>query len=330
MSENSKSAIKAGGFRLRSITKHFSKGNIKELIPVITLVLLLIISGMLSSSFFSVVNITNLLRQNAAPLIIAMGMLLVILTGGIDLAVGSMLAFSAVLVAYFSQTTPTIVAILLSALILMALSACAAGFIALRSLAPFVVTLALMTVARGLAFIVSKGTPIRIQAGNWLLTFGNGSFIGVPYPVWLALIVFLAVMLVLRYTSYGRLVKAVGSNKTATRLSGINVTFYTFSVYVISGFLCSLGGMISTARAGVGSGQVGEGMELDAIASVVIGGAALTGGKGTALNTLVGVLILGLISNIMNLMNVHSYYQQVIKGLIIVFAALLQSGRKKE
>jgi ribose transport system permease protein len=126
------------------------------------------------------------------------------------------------------------------------------------------------------------------------------------------------------------LVKAVGSNKSAVRLSGIRVKAYIFSVYVVSGLFCSFGGFISAARAGVGSGQVGVGLELDAIAAVVIGGASLTGGKGTALNTLMGVFILGLISNIMNLMNVHSYYQQIIKGLIIIFAALLQSGKKRD
>ena len=330
MSEGNGSAANTGGTKVPFKAK-LLRVSIRELIPVITLVLLLIISGMLSSSFFTMANITNLLRQNAGLLIVSMGMLLVILTGGIDLSVGSMLALGAVLIAKFCLTMPTLPAILLSALILMALGGCAAVFISFRNLAAFVVTLALMTVSRGIAFIVSKGTPIRIDANNWLLAFGNGSFLGIiPYPVVTALIVFAIVMFVLRYTSYGRLVKAVGSNKNASRLSGINVIFYTFSVYVLSGFLCAMGGMISAARAGVGSAQVGEGLELDAIASVVIGGASLTGGKGTALNTLVGVFILGLISNIMNLMNVHSYYQQIIKGLIIVFAALLQSGKKKD
>jgi ribose transport system permease protein len=315
---------------LGKIKEYVSGVGIRELIPVMTLILLLIISGFLSSSFFSAANMTNLLRQNAGLTIIAMGMLLVILTGGIDLSVGSMLALSAVLVAKLSLTMPTLAAICLAALFLMAMGAFAAYFVSFRSLAPFVVTLALMTVARGLAFIISKGTPIRIAASNWLIPFGNGNLMGLPYPALMALIIFLAVMLLLRYTSYGRLVKAVGSNKSAVRLSGIPVRFYIFSVSVISGLLCSFGGVISAARAGVGSGQVGEGLELDAIAAVVIGGASLTGGKGTALNTLMGVFILGLISNIMNLMNIHSYYQQIIKGLIIVFAALLQSSRKND
>jgi ribose transport system permease protein len=308
-----------------------SRVGVKELIPVVTLLLLLIVSGFLSNSFFSAANITNLLRQNAGLVILSMGMLLVILTGGIDLSVGSMLALGAVLVANFSLTTTTLTAVLLSTLILMGLGAFAAYFVAFRQMAPFVVTLALMTIARGIAFLISKGTPIRISDKNWLLAFGNQSFMNVlPYPVLAALVIFLLTMFVLRYTSYGRLVKAVGSNKTAVRLSGIRVSAFIFSVYVISGAFCAFGGTISAARAGVGSAQVGVGLELDAIAAVVIGGASLTGGKGTALNTLMGVFILGLIGNIMNLMNVHSYYQQVIKGLIIIFAALLQSGRRSD
>jgi ribose transport system permease protein len=329
MNKGNTGTANSGGILAR-LPGSFSRGSVKELIPVITLVLLLIVSGFLSDSFFSFGNITNLLRQNAGLVIVSMGMLMVILTGGIDLSVGSMLALGAVLVANFSLTMPVLAAILVTSLILMCLGAFAAYFVAFRRLAPFVVTLALMTMARGLAFIISKGTPIRIASDSWLIPFGNGSFLNVlPYPVLTSLIVFLVIMFILRYTAYGRIVKAVGSNETTVRLSGIRVSLYTFSVYLISSLLCSFGGVISAARAGVGSGQVGTGLELDAIAAVVIGGASLTGGKGTALNTLMGVFILGLIGNIMNLMGVHSYYQQVIKGLIIIFAVLLQSAKRK-
>jgi ribose transport system permease protein len=314
------------------------------MIPVITLALLLSASIALSSSFLTPMNIFNLLRQNAGLAIVSMGMLMVILTGGIDLSVGSMVALGAVLVATFSTTMglPVLLSIVLTTMLLMVLGACAAYFVSFRRMAPFVVTLAVMTVARGAAFMISQGKPINLKPTNPLIRFGKGSFLNlpqtqsqqtffaVPYPVWAALAVFVVVMLVLRYTSFGRLIRAVGSNESAVRLSGIRVGAYKFSVYVLSAGCCALGGVISASRAAVGSAQFGEGLELDAIAAVVIGGASLTGGSGTALNTLMGVLILGLIGNIMNLMNIPSYPQQIIKGAIIILAALLQSSKRKD
>jgi ribose transport system permease protein len=190
-------------------------------------------------------------------------------------------------------------------------------------MAPFVATLALMTVARGFAFMISKGSPI-ITSNDLLSDFGSTYWFHVPVPVVLMFAIFILTWLVLRFTSFGRLVMAIGSNEDAVRLAGIRVGHYKFAVYAISGVLCSIAGVIATSRTGVGSPIVGEGMELDAIAAVVIGGASLTGGRGTALNTLLGVLVLGMIGNIMNLKNVPSYPQQVIQGLIIVFAVLLQ------
>jgi ribose transport system permease protein len=187
-----------------------------------------------------------------------------------------------------------------------------------------------MSIVRGLGFIFSKGAPVMVSENASALTdFGSGSFLGFPNPAFVLLFIFGITAVLLKYNVFGRLVIAIGSNEEAVRLSGIKVSVYKFSVYAISGGLAALAAIITTARTAVGSPVMGVGMELDVIATVVIGGASLSGGRGSAINTLLGVLILGMIGNIMNLMNIPAYSQQVIKGLIIIFAVLLQRFQLK-
>jgi ribose transport system permease protein len=288
-------------------------------------VVLLVISSAASDAFLTERNIFNLLRQISGVGIVSMGMLLVILTGGIDLSVGSLLALASVLSAYFLSSMSLPFSLALTVAVGIGLGSVSGYLVAARRVAPFVATLALMTIARGLAYIISKGAPILLtESGDHLKEFGAGYLFRIPLPVILMFGVFGAVYLILKYTVFGRLVIATGSNETAVMLSGIRVWIYKFLVYSISGGLAAIAGIISTSRTGVGSPIVGAGLELDAIAAVVIGGASLRGGKGTALNTLLGIFILGMIGNIMNLENVPAYPQQVIKGLIIIFAVLLQ------
>jgi ribose transport system permease protein len=197
-------------------------------------------------------------------------------------------------------------------------------------MAPFIATLALMSIVRGLGFIFSKGAPIIVNENAYFLTnFGSGSFIGIPNPAWILFIVFIWVAIMLRYNTFGRIVVAIGSNEEAVRLSGIKVARYKLGVYIITGGLSAVAGIILTARTSVGAPVTGIAMELDVIAAVVIGGASLMGGKGSAINTLLGVFILGMIGNIMNLMTIPAYSQQVIKGLIIIFAVLMQRFQEK-
>ena len=294
------------------------------------LICLLLIAGasFFSESFFTPRNIGNVLRQNVSVGIASMGMLLVILTGGIDLAVGSVAAFGSVLVAHLlAEEMPLRYAVPLAMLAGGGMGAISGFLVAVRKMPPFVVTLGMLTIARGTALIVSKGQPIFIQeSGEALTQFGRSYVGGVAQPVILLLAVFAVCWFVLHFTSFGRLVTAIGSNAEAVRLSGIRVGSYVFAVYVISGCLSALAGIVDTARSGVGSPVLATGMELDAIAAVVIGGASLMGGRGTALNALLGVVILGVIGNIMNLMDVPGYNQQVVKGIIILVAVLLQSG----
>jgi ribose transport system permease protein len=216
-------------------------------------------------------------------------------------------------------------AITLSLLCGIAAGSVSGYLVAAQKIAPFIATLAIMTIARGLGFIFSKGAPIMVaDSASALTDFGIGSIAGIPNPAIILLVVFLVTSVLLKYNIYGRILIAVGSNEEAVRLSGVNISAYKFSVYAIIGGLAATAGLIGTARTGVGSPNLGVGLELDVIAAVVIGGTSLKGGKGSAVNTLLGVLILGMIGNIMNLMDVASYSQQVIKGLIIVFAVLLQ------
>lgn len=302
---------------------------------ILIFVALIVISSLLSSAFLSQENIFNLLRQLTPLLLVSIGMLLVINTAGIDLSVGSIAGAGGLLLAMTLPMFPDNVAGLIAALVLAALLGALFGaanglLVAFSGLAPFIVTLAMMTVARGITFMMSNGQPIRLPYDNATTdivdSFGSDGvpYIGLPWPVVLSIVVIVVFHFVMNHTTFGRMVVATGSNEAAVRLAGIPVGRYKFLVYVISGALAALAGVVVTSRTDVGVPVTGIGFELDAIAACVIGGALLSGGKGTVVNTVIGVLILGLIGNIMNLLSVPAYPQQIIKGLIIVAAVLLQ------
>ena len=291
---------------------------------------LVVVASVWSDSFLTRVNILNVLRQVASGAgIMAVGMLFVILTRGIDLSVGSIAALGSVLTAYFIHFSGFGT---LSTVALVILSGAACGlvtgfFVAYLQLPSFVMSLAMLAIARGLSLIISEGRPIPLgPEGSAFADFGSGFAAGLPLPVWLMFAVFLVGGIVLNFTRFGRIVKAIGSNEEAVRLSGIAVPRYILAVYILSGALAAVAGIISSSRTGVGSAQVGVGAELNVIAAVVIGGASLMGGRGGVVNTLLGALVMGIIANIMNLGGVPGYHQQVYMGLIIVVAMLLQYG----
>ncbi len=293
-------------------------------------VALVIAASLWSDSFLTRPNILNVLRQVASSAgIMAIGMLFVILTRGIDLSVGSIAALGSVLsasfIAFSGYSVP--VAVLLVILCGAACGLVTGAFVAYLRLPSFVMSLAMMAIARGLSLIFSAGRPIPIgDGGDSLAAFGSGYMFGLPDPVILMFAVFLVGGVVLNFTKFGRLITAIGSNEEAVRLSGIAVPRYILAVYVISGALAAVAGIISTSRTGVGSAQVGVGAELNVIAAVVIGGASLMGGRGGVINTLLGALVMGIIANIMNLAGVPGYDQEVYMGLIIVIAMLIQYG----
>ena len=292
-------------------------------------VLLILVASFQSDVFLSQGNAMNVLRQMSGVGIMSIGMLFVILTRGIDLSVGSIAALGAVSAATLVQDFPMPVALAMVMGIGATCGAISGVLIAFLRLPAFVITLAMMTAARGMALILSNGQPIMLgEAGSALQRFGTSFVFGVPNPALLMFGFFAVAFIILNYARFGRLIKAIGSNEDAVRLSGISVPWYILSVYVISGALAAVAGVLVTSRSGVGSASVGNGAELDVIAAVVIGGASLMGGRGGVINTFIGVMILGVIGNIMNLAGVPGYHQQVYLGLIIVVAVVLQHGNQ--
>jgi len=294
-------------------------------------VLLVLFSALISDVFFTSANLSNLLKQVSGIGIVSIGMLIVILSGGIDLSVGSLVALLAVAFAILVNIFALPLAILMTVAIGFGLGSISGYLVAYQKIAPFVATLALMTIARGLGFIYSKGSPVTFETygGLYMSDFANNSTLGIPNIAIVFFILVILAMVMLRYNVFGRVIISIGSNEEASRLSGINVNKYQFLVYAISGALTAIAAIVVASRTNLGSPNMGMAWELDAIAAVVIGGASLNGGRGTAINTLMGVLILGLIGNILNLLNVPSYPQQVVKGVIIIFAVLLQRFENK-
>jgi len=311
------------------------KKSLLDNIIVLFFITLFIACIIATEDFLTDFNLTNLLRQYAAPTIMALGMLLVILTGGIDLSIGSIVAVTNVVCAMMivqSGLSPFLA--ILGALAVGLLSGIISGYlVAYQRVAPFIATLAMMSIASSFSFILSQGTNIAIRHEGWVAfgktyLFQGPGVLGLPVQAGIMIIFVIILYLVLKFTSYGRLVTAIGSNEEAVRLSGVRVNAIKFSVYCISGVCAAIGSILILTRSCVGTGRIGSGYELDAIAACVIGGASLSGGRGTVLKTVAGVFVLALIGNIMNLLNIPSYPQDVIKGVIIIAAVLFQNSKK--
>lgn len=303
-------------------------------ILVVFLILVLILS-LVTPNFLRSRNILNVLRQTSINGLLSIGMTFVILTGGIDLSVGSVLAFAGIVSASFAsdavggQIYHPLIAMGIGLLAGAALGAVNGMFVAKWRMPAFVVTLGMLSMARGFTFLTTDGMPVP-RIDEEFLVVGQGVFLGIPVPVWIFLGVFAVSWVILYKTRYGRYIYAVGGNETSAKISGINTRLVIFTVYVISGLLSALGGIILTARTTAGLPQAGQAYELDAIAAVVIGGTSLSGGQGQIIGTLFGALLLGVINNGLDLLGVSSYFQLVIKGLIIIGAVLLDSLRKRD
>lgn len=279
--------------------------------------------SVLSSSFFTLSNVLNIARQVSINAIIAAGMTFVILTGGIDLSVGSVLAISgAVIAGLLSAGQPLLIGIGAGLAVGGMLGLINGLIIAKGRVQPFIATLGMLTIARGLTLVYTDGRPIT-GLPDVFVWLGAGEIGRIPVPVVLMLLVFLAGTVLLRQTVMGRYVYAIGGNEEATRLSGVNVAFYKTLVYVISGVLATTSGVVLTARLNSAQPTAGSAFELDAIAAVVLGGTTLAGGEGGLGGTLLGAFIIGVLNNGLNLLDVSSFYQQVVKGIVILLAVLL-------
>jgi inositol transport system permease protein len=263
--------------------------------------------------------------------IVAIGVTLIIITTGIDLSSGSVIALSSVVVA--SMVHPGDYPLALSLVVGLGLGALTGvingAIISKGKIAPFIVTLGMMTAARGLALLYSGGRPIGNLSSSFKV-IGQGSLLGIPIPILIFLAIGFITYLILNKTKFGKYVYAIGGNEQAARIAGVNVDKYKIMIYGYAGLLSAIGGIILTSRISSGQPTAGTMYELDAIAAAVIGGTSLSGGIGTIGGTIIGALIIGVMNNGLDLLNVSSYWQQILKGVIITVAVLIDSRKKSK
>lgn len=294
------------------------------------LLAMVIIAAIYKPTFINPSNLVSVARQTALFGIVAIGMTMVILTAGIDLSVGSVVAVAGVVCATMLDAGMPVWAVVAAGLSIgAALGAINGAVIVLGKVPPFIMTLGMMVIGRGLAMTISGGHPVHFrEAADSFAWLGQGFLLGLPVPVWAFVLVAATAFFVLRYTAFGRNIYAVGSNPEAARLSGINVGFTVFGVYLISGLLAGLTALIMISRLTVGEPVLATGLELEAIAMTVIGGTSLFGGEGGVIGTILGAAIVTVLANMLNLFGVSPFTQQIVKGFIIVAAVLFETYRR--
>lgn len=297
----------------------------------IAFVLLFIVLSIISPAFLTYANIVNILRQISVIGIMAVGMTFVIATGGIDLSVGAIMALAGVISTSMlmgDSGVPLAVSVGAGLLVGLACGAFSGFFIAVLGVPEFIATLATMTIARGLCYVYTDGRPITGFREDYKI-IGKGMVGIIPIPILIYLIIVVIGLILLNFSKFGRHVLAVGGNERAAIVSGIQSAKVKFSCYLISGVTSAIAGIVLASRTQTGQPVAGEGFELDAITAVVIGGASLSGGSGSVIGAVVGMLIIGVMTNGLDLLNVSSYYQKVIKGVIILIAVLADRAKKK-
>jgi ribose transport system permease protein len=301
----------------------------QRLLPFLSLIVLFVGLSIASPYFLQTGNLASVARQTAVFNTMALGMTIVIISGGIDLSVGSILGLSGLAGTMALERGYPIIGGVLTGLVVGTGCGLLNGTLITRlRIPPFVVTLGTLGIFRGLALIFSNGLPVhRIPPGFALL--GEGNLLGVPFVVWLLVICAVAVHVLLEHTRLGRYAFAIGSNRIAAAYAGIPVDFHITAVYAIGGALTGLAGMIEASRLMTGQPTAGQGYELQAIAAVVIGGGSLNGGEGSVVGTLIGAFIMGLLSNGADLLNISNYWQQVIIGSVIILAVTVDEIRKR-
>lgn len=326
-----KTEVKKEGENFGIVKKLFSNPVIG---PYIALVIIIIVSAIASENFLTPTNLSNVLVRASVVGVVSIGMTIVLLVGGIDLSVSYIMSLTACLLARMLQTQveagktgmalgPVLLVLLLGGMIGLVNG----SIIVLRNLEPFIVTLGVGEVISGITMLYTNGAPGGKMTEFWV-AFGKGDFLGIPFTVWLFAVMMVIFIVILHKTIFGRHIYAIGSNAEAARLTGIKVKFNKIMAYVICGFTAALAGIMLMARVRIGEPKGATGYDMDAIAAVVIGGTAMSGGKGTLAGTLAGVLIMAIMNNILNLVGVNANLQIVVKGLIILVAVLIQKQDK--
>ena len=312
------------------VVKYF-KDNIGIIIALLAMFIFLTVFPTTRSTFLTPKNMFNILRQNASNLFLATGMTMVIILGGIDLSVGSVIALSGVVAAgcVVNFGLPEAVGFI-AAIAVGAAVGLFNGFIICKTdIPPFIVTLASMNITKGIALVLTGGAPIRCMTDAF--KFPGAGYVGpVPTPVILMFIIFILAALMINKTQLGRHIYAVGGNVQAAKFSGISVQKVKFIAYAYTGVMAGIAGVVIASRLYSGQPTAGDGAEMDAIASVVVGGTSMSGGSGRIGGTLIGVLIIGVLNNGLNLMGVDSNFQYIVKGLVILLAVYVDFLRNKK
>lgn len=294
------------------------------------LIAMIIVMSFMSDAFLKTQNILNIIRQISFIGIVAMGVTIVIITTGIDLSSGSVIALTSVLVASVAHPGDSLIgALALGAGVGLVCGAVNGILTAKGKIPPFIATLGMMTAARGLALLFSDGRPVPNLSESFMF-LGKGVIAGIPVPIIVFVLIGILSHVLLSKTKFGKYTYAIGGNEHAAKICGINVDRYLILIYMYAGLLSAIAGMMLTARISVGQPSMGVSFELDAIAAAVIGGTSLSGGVGTIPGTIIGALIIGVLNNSLDLLGVSSYWQQILKGLIIVSAVLIDSRKNKK
>lgn len=303
----------------------FNKGS-----TTIGLILLFVIMSFASGDFLTVDNLLNVFRQSAVLCIMAVAMTFIIISGGIDLSAGSQIAVSGVLVAgLIAGGVPVILAVLITILVGAAIGLFIGAVISTQKIPPFIVTLAMLTILSGVAFVYTEGNPIAVS-DTLFRSFGRGYIGPIPVPIIIMVVVAIIGHILLTHTRFGRYIYTIGGNEEAARLCGIRVNVVKTGIYVFGGMVMAIAGVLLASRLSTGSPNAGTGSELDAIAAVVLGGTNLFGGEGKIVGTLMGVAIISILNNGLNLLNVPSYNQLMIKGIVILAAVWINSMKSRK
>lgn len=321
----------AAGSRYAKAAKLYFKENLGIILALLVLCVFLAVNPLTNTSFLTQKNVFNVLRQISTNLYLACGMTMVIILGGIDLSVGSIIALSGCVAAgcVSRYNLPLGIALICGVLIGLVVGMFNGWVIAKTTIPPFIVTLATMNIAKGLAYVYTGGSPVRVVTKEW--QFVGAGYIGpVPTPVVILVIVLIVTAIIMNKTKLGRHMYAVGGNAQAAEFSGISVAKVKFLVHTYSGIMAGLAGIVLASRMYSGQPTAGDGAEMDAIAAVVVGGTSMAGGSGKIGGTIIGGLIIGVLNNGLNLMNVNSFWQYVVKGCVILLAVYVDYVRNKK
>lgn len=328
MEEKTKKTTATSG--VGNAVKIYFKENLGIIVAFLVLCVFLSVFPKTSGSFFTRQNIFNVLRQISTNLFLACGMTMVIILGGIDLSVGSIIALSGCIsagcVARYNLPLP--IALLMGLLVGLLVGMFNGAVISKTTIPAFIVTLATMNIAKGLAYVYTGGSPVRVVTKEW--QFLGAGYVGIfPTPVVILVIVLIITVIIMNKTKMGRHMYAVGGNQQAAEFSGIKVEKVKFFVHAFSGLMAGLAGIVLASRMYSGQPTAGDGAEMDAIAAVVVGGTSMAGGSGKIGGTIIGGLIIGVLNNGLNLLNVNSFWQYVVKGVVILLAVFLDYFRNK-